>query len=527
MLHAWGWVQRIMLADAAQNIAPISQAEAQDDMRVLSLAESVGNMGHWYWQTDTDAMTWSDQVYAIFGRSAADYKPVFQSFLAHFQKVDRDRVYAQLRQALESQATFEFDARIVASNGQIRNIIAKGQPEVDDEARVVGVFGVITDVTEAFQTLQAIRDQKEMLDLAARVSGLGHWVWDPDQRRLAFCSDHLADMFGATAAELISTTEHPSDFAKLICEEDRVGYAETVRRQVSTIESYETEYRCVVHSQTRHFREIGQPIVGDDGELQRYIATVQDITVRRMREAELEAARRELESVVAAKDQLFSIIGHDLKSSFNNIIGFSSLLTSEDINLPPERVTEYGRLITTAAQNTNELLDTLLAWAATESGTVPFKELEFDLASAFSDGVRPLIDVAADKQVTIESALDDMYVKADRDMVMTIFRNLINNAIKFCRSGDKISVHAVRDKDKPGFVKIDVADTGVGMDGEKARALISDKRRSSTSGTAGETGSGLGLRLCTTLVKRHGCDLTLQSAQGEGCTVTFWLSAPD
>jgi len=87
-------------------------------MRVLSLAESVGNMGHWYWQTDTDAMTWSDQVYAIFGRSAADYKPVFQSFLAHFQKVDRERVYAQLRQALESQATFEFDARIVASNGQ-------------------------------------------------------------------------------------------------------------------------------------------------------------------------------------------------------------------------------------------------------------------------------------------------------------------------------------------------------------------------------------------------------------------------
>ena len=516
-----------MLVETAKKLAQESDQKAEDESRVLSLAESVGNMGHWYWQTDTGAMTWSDQVYLIFGREPATFQPVYQSFLAQFHASDRDRVESHLREAMTHRDAFEFDARIVTPSGFVRNIIAKGQPELTQSGKVAAMFGVVTDVTDAFQTLQAIRDQKEMLDLAAGVAGIGHWVWDPDNRGIAYCSDNLARMFGTTEQDVIKSISHPSEFSRYICEQDSVAYAETVRRQVSTVESYETEYRCEIAGQTRYFREIGRPLVSDDGELQRYIATVQDISARVQREKDLEEAKRDLESVVAAKDQLFSIIGHDLKTPFNQIIGFASLLNDQDLNLSPDKVREYSGLIAEAAQNTSQLLDTLLQWATSESDMLPLKLLAFDLAAAVKDGIRPLQGLADAKAVQITAEIDSIYVCADRDMVETVLRNLINNAVKFCESGDRITIRAERDETDAARICVEVADTGVGMDEQQLGALSGHDSSISTSGTSGEAGSGLGLRLCKNLVRRHGGQLEIRSSAGQGCTARFTLPAAE
>ncbi len=514
-----------MLVEAAEQKVSKHRKDAEDDARVLSLAESVGNMGHWYWQTETYALTWSDQVYLIYGQDAATFSPTFQSFLDQFHASDRDRVQAHLRQATEQKSSFEFDARIVTPCGFVRNIIAKGQPEVSATGQLIAMFGVVTDVTDAFQTLQAIRDQKEMLDLAASVAGIGHWVWDPDNRCIVFCSDHLAKMFGTTEHGIVRSVQHPTEFARYIYEQDATAYAETVRRQISAVESYETEYRCDVSGEIRFFREIGRPIVSDDGDLQRYIATVQDITTRVRREDELQSAKRDLESVVAAKDQLFSIIGHDLKTPFNQIIGFASLLQESAVELTPEKVREYSHLIADAAQNTSQLLDTLLQWAASESEMLPLKQIDFDLACALEDGIRPLRSLADAKSVLIDVDMRSVYVSADRDMVETVLRNLINNAVKFCRSGDRITIRATQDETDVGRICVEVADTGVGMGDEQVRVLVDGAPAQSKAGTGGELGSGLGLRLCRNLIRRHGGDFSIDSQPGAGCVVRFSLPA--
>ena len=384
---------------------------------------------------------------------------------------------------------------------------------------------MVTDVTEAFRTLQAVRDQKEMLDLAARVSGLGHWVWDPEQFCLAFCSDHLARMFDVDASIILSRVTHPSEFSSFVAESDRSTYQETVSNGLANAEEYDIEYRRDSPIGLRHFREIGQPLVDDDGNLQRYFATVQDITETKAHEAKLEDARRELEVLVEAKDQLFSIIGHDLKSPFNNIIGFASLLSSYNIALAPGKVQEYATLILEAAENTNTLLDTLLAWAAVESAELPFRPLDMSMGEAFTDSIRPLATLAREKGVTVETTFNNMRVRADRDMVLTVFRNLINNAIKFCEAGDRIMVSATPREDSPDYVHITVTDTGVGMDADKVCAVLDGRRLQPAAGTSGETGTGLGLRICHNLVRRHGGDLWAESDRGKGCDVHFTLPA--
>lgn len=512
-----------MLTAAEHKTVLAGQGGSQDDARVLSLAETVGNMGHWYWHIQSDSLSWSEQVFTIFGQDQKSYQPDFEKFIEIIHASDRDRVRARLEQAICDSASFEYDARIVTPAGKIRNVITKGQPECDESGQVVAMFGVVTDVTDAFRTLQAVRDQKDMLDLAARVSGLGHWVWDPEQTCLAFCSDHLAFMFETETQALVRRIVHPAEFSAYLHEDDQATYTEEITKGVTNALPYDVEYRRQTDTGERHFREIGQPIVNAKGKLQRYIATVQDVTDTRAREAELEQARQELENSVRAKDQLFSIIGHDLKSPFNNIIGFASLLASDDVELTPEKTKEYGALIVEAAQNTNALLDTLLAWAMVESADLHFHPVSVDIADAVDESALPLAVLAREKGVSVIHEITDARVKADRDMVLTVFRNLINNAIKFCESGDRITITANVDPNDSEHMRITVSDTGIGLDAHRTQAFLHSKRLPTTLGTKGETGSGLGLRLCLNLVQRHGGDLWVESEPGEGCAVHFTL----
>lgn len=522
-----------MHADAINKTEPEKRMGPHDDARVLSLAETVGNMGHWHWHIQTDSMSWSDQVYAIFGQDAGSYQPTFEQFVATFYDVDRTRVQARLDQSILKAEAFEFDARIKTPSGDLRNIIAKGQPELDGHGQVTAIFGVVTDVTDAFKTLQAIRDQKEMLDLAARVSGLGHWAWDPDQECLAFCSDHLAHMFETEIHSLLSDVRHPSAFSEYLVADDQSRYAEFVALNIANAEPYEVQYDRQTNTGVRHFREIGQPLFDAEGDLQRFVATVQDITEAKAREAELERARHELETLVAAKNQLFSIIGHDLKSPFNNIIGFASMLASDEIELSPEKVKEYGTLIAEAANNTNELLDNLLEWAAVENADLDFRPIDFYVGRGVEESIRYLEVLAREKGVSISHSLDGVRVNADRDMVLTVFRNLINNAIKFSSSGDEIVISTAsqeaRDqgsgKDSEDYVHIIVSDSGIGMDANVAEAFLAGQTLPTNAGTKGETGSGLGLKLCSSLVTRHKGELWIESAPEQGCKVHFTLPA--
>lgn len=519
-----------MHADVKNKSEPQDRAGSPDDARMLSLAETVGNMGHWHWHIQSDSMSWSDQVFAIFGQDAASYQPTFERFVAAFYEVDRTRVQARLDQSIREAQTFEFDARIKTPSGA-RNIIAKGQPEVDESGQVTAMFGVVTDVTDAFKTLQAVRDQKEMLDLAARVSGLGHWVWDPDQECLAFCSDHLGHMFETDTPSLLADIHHPSAFSEFLLVDDQSRYAESVGRKISGSEPYDIEYGRQTKTGVRRFREIGQPLVDADGNLQRFVATVQDVTEAKAREAELERARHELETLVAAKNQLFSIIGHDLKSPFNNIIGFASLLSSDEVQLSPEKIKEYGSLIVEAASNTNALLDSLLDWATVENADLDFRPIDFFLGRGVEESIRYLEVLAREKGVRINHKLDGVRVNADRDMVLTVFRNLINNAIKFSSSGDEIAISSlspqaegqVSSKDSTDYVHIIVSDSGVGMDANMAAAFLQGRPLPKVAGTQGETGSGLGLKLCSSLVRRHKGDLWIESEPDKGCAVHFTL----
>ena len=136
-----------MLTDEKATTVLELNSGPQDEAQLLSLAETVGNMGHWYWHIQSNAMSWSDQVFSIFGRDPKTFEPNHAAFLTSIHPEDRNRIQAHFDQARRDGSSFEFDARIITPAEAIRNIIAKGQPESDEAGTVVAVFGVVTDVT--------------------------------------------------------------------------------------------------------------------------------------------------------------------------------------------------------------------------------------------------------------------------------------------------------------------------------------------------------------------------------------------
>ncbi|MBL8629597.1 MAG: PAS domain-containing protein [Rhodospirillaceae bacterium] len=277
-----------------------SAAGDVDKTRLLALAESVGNMGHWYLDLATGAVSWSDQIYRIAGREPTGAAPNDETCWDVVHPDDRDMVLAAFDRASASKSPVEFDARLLRPSGEVRNVIIKCQPELND-GTPVALFGVMTDVTDAFSAIRAIQDQHEMLDLAAELAHLGHWVWSAHNDSLTFCSEQLARIHELTPDVFIGRFSHPSKIASSVEPEFRDAYRSAIARALSEGASYEIEYKLETRFATsRHIKEIGQPIFDEHGKLIRFIGTVQDISEVKRRELLLKSANDALETQTLA-----------------------------------------------------------------------------------------------------------------------------------------------------------------------------------------------------------------------------------
>jgi len=231
--------------------------------------------------------------------------------------------------------------------------------------------------------------------------------------------------------------------------------------------------------------------------------------------------RDQLKKLNQQKDKFFSIIAHDLKSPFNALIGFSGILESRGHDLDKEKVVEYGQLIHQASEQAYALLEDLLEWSRMQMGRMEYDPQTINISRTVEAGLTLFEPSAQAKNISITSDHDpNLTAYADRIMVETILRNLLNNAIKFTDEGGCIALMAKQTGD---WVEVSVSDNGVGMTPEKAERLFHLEVKTTTKGTGGETGTGLGLHLCKDLIEVNGGEITIDSTLGVGSTFSFTL----
>lgn len=259
------------------------------------------------------------------------------------------------------------------------------------------------------------------------------------------------------------------------------------------------------------------PVIGADGTHYGRIYTFHDITDRKNIE-------KQLIQLNSDKDRFISILAHDLRSPFNNLLGLSELLTENLSKFSSEEIKTIVSTIYETAQKTFSLLEDTLLWASFQSKKITFSPLPTNTSTIIEEVIEILEPVAKFKDIEIKTNLnEELRTNIDIYMFKAILRNLISNAIKFTNKNGRIDISAVHTDSK---IIIKVSDNGVGMKQETIDKLFNFSPVNSSKGTANESGTGLGLMLCKEFIDKHRGKIWVESTLGKGTTVRFSIPDP-
>jgi signal transduction histidine kinase len=240
-----------------------------------------------------------------------------------------------------------------------------------------------------------------------------------------------------------------------------------------------------------------------------------------MLNARITESEEQLRELNASKDKFFSIISHDLKNPFTALVGLAEIIATDIDTLTQEELQKFATHIHRSAKGLYSLLENLLQWSRIQTGRIKFTPESCVLNEIIED-VSNLLEInAVNKHIELKRDLESgILVMIDKEMIQTVLRNLISNAIKFTNDGGTVTV-ATRRKDD--YIEVSVRDNGVGMPEEDIEKLFRIDVHHSTVGTGKEKGTGLGLILCKEFVEKHGGDITVESKPGEGSLFRFTL----
>lgn len=237
---------------------------------------------------------------------------------------------------------------------------------------------------------------------------------------------------------------------------------------------------------------------------------------------ELVIVNKELLTTNATKDKFFSIIAHDLKSPFNSIIGFSSLLKEQVRKKNYKAIDKYAAIIEQSSNRAMDLLLNLMEWAKSQTGRMEFNPEYIELEVLINETVTLYDAIAKQKQIKIKvsKSFRNQILFADKAMITTVLRNLFSNAIKFTHKKGEIIISTEK---KQGQLTVTVQDNGVGISNENIQKIFRIDTNYTSTGTNKEKGTGLGLILCKEFIDKHKGHIWADSEEGEGTSVSFTL----
>lgn len=231
--------------------------------------------------------------------------------------------------------------------------------------------------------------------------------------------------------------------------------------------------------------------------------------------------------------KFFNILAHDLRNPFNIIMGYADILSADFNDLTDQTKKEYINQISVGADSAYRLLNNLLEWARSQTGRTLFTPLPIDLLLPLNNSLQVVAPQAQAKGVRfITENSGDTFVFADMNMVRTVFRNLLTNAIKFSYPGSVVKI--ITEEIAPGhpdllsdeqnsYIKVTVEDHGTGIEPSDVTKLFMIGEKVRTDGTANETGTGIGLLLCHEFILKNKGRIWVTSRLGEGSSFMFIL----
>tara|TARA_B110000091_G_scaffold161685_1_gene172417 strand:+ start:573 stop:1709 length:1137 start_codon:yes stop_codon:yes gene_type:complete len=358
----------------------------------------------------------------------------------------------------------------------------------------------------------------QFLDDSQKISKTGSWNWNVLTNEVLW-SKNMFRLLGLAPDEVEPTYELALDH---VCDSDKKRYEETLTKAIENKTAYYFENKIVQKDQSViSVVSSGKCILDENQNLIRMIGIVQDISIQKEIE-KIKEEKQRAEDRDKIKSLILKVVAHDIKNPFHHINGFSELLIENIQDKKFEDVIAYGKIINESTNQVLKILDGLLQWAFTDSNSSTFNRVTIAPKNLVDDVIEFLNIQIIKKNIQIKNLIDaDILIVADQHMLMSIIRNLISNAIKYCNRDGEISIALQSEMNE---TRISVSDTGVGIAPKTLENLFNPGLFVSKEGTEHEKGSGLGLQISKALVERHDGEIWFESEIGIGTTCYFTLS---
>jgi PAS domain S-box-containing protein len=251
------------------------------------------------------------------------------------------------------------------------------------------------------------------------------------------------------------------------------------------------------------------------------------ITYLRLAESEQEAVKvikeneNKLKELITTKDKFFNIVAHDLKNPFTSLLGSSELLYNNIDQMSADNIKKLALILNDSAKGGYSILQNLLDWSRSETGLLNFNPENINLRIVVNENLENVQLQVANKGIsTISELSEDFFIFTDKNMINTVLRNLISNAVKYTYKKGTVVVRATKNTKE---CIITVKDSGIGIEKEKVETLFRLENSLSLPGTEKEQGTGLGLRLCKEFTERMGGRIWVESKEGKGSEFNFTI----
>ena len=388
----------------------------------------------------------------------------------------------------------------------------------DAEGTPVRILTINTEITERKQAESELLSLTQRLSLATAVAKVGVWEWDLASNTLTW-DPTMFEIYG-----LQPVVPMPYDtWSAAVCPKDLPGAEATLLRVIAEKGQGSAEY-CMVRADgsLRNISSVARSVLDERGNVGRLIGVNMDVTERKEAEGALEQSR---EDRMRFKDEFLSHVSHELRSPLTAIKQFTTILRGGLAGELNREQREYQDIVLRNIRQLQAMIDDLLEVTRLETGKLTLEPESVSVSDAVTDSIDTLQGSARAKGIslTFDLPTDLPAAHADQARLRQILIILLDNAVKFTSDGGAVRIEVRRLPDDPGFVLIEVSDTGCGIGSEMTGRIFERLYQVSEPTQAGRKGLGLGLYICKELVTRQGGNIWVTRRTPKGCIFSFTL----
>jgi PAS domain S-box-containing protein len=485
----------------------------------LKTAQRIGKLGSWEFDPYTEKVTWSDEVFHIFGCDPAMGTPNFDELQQRIHPDDQVQQQQMLQIALANAQPYDHEIRFYRYDGTLGYFQSRGEPIVNETGHLKHMIGTVLDITDRKQAEVELQNLSDRLTLAVKAGEIGIWDWNVLDNML-ICNDRMYELYGFVREQVTSVYE---TWVSRIHTDDRPIVEAAIQQSFAGEKDFDSEFR-VVHpdGSIRFIKTYSLVKRNAQGEPIRMIGMNIDITDQKRAEAKLKETSAQLVASNRELEAFAYSVSHDLRSPLRAIDGFSKALLEDYGDIFDADGKDYFERIRSNVTRMGTLIDDLLRLSRVSRSEIEYRTV--NLSILVQEQLDELQTTDPERQVEIVIA-PNVCVSADSTLMRVVISNLIQNAWKFTSHHDTALIEfgmiASENQQDDGQLTYFVRDNGAGFDMNYAKMLFGVFQR--LHNTNEFAGTGIGLATVQRAIHRHGGRVWAEGAVEKGATIYFTL----